>query len=327
MPSEKAPRYLDSPVERIVVLENPITKNGPRGHRQLKDLLDYSDLPYDTVTTDHDPLVTADRLRSALEPTDLLYIIGGDGTANCAIAPTLSADALILPTRSGNANDLAMSLNGRRAPWRTYAESITQNGIESVSIRPIIVTIDDEKSQQQKYALNYTSIGYAALASVYLNQPWSSPTLKQVYTTLPNRVQNIVRLPREAYLLSKAAFSAPLFDYELFNGIDEGKVESASDITVVHSRRMAKVGRVNISHRDPHMFMAITTDRGPVAIGEQLAQMMLGESRGAYSPEIQFHYSSEAQIFYQVDGEAFPLPGNAFISVQLGRQSLRFLAR
>jgi hypothetical protein len=314
------------PVERVVVLENPISKNGARGNRQLQDLLEYSELPHVPVLTDRDPLETVGRLRDTLEPTDLLYIIGGDGTANSAVVPALESQALLLPTRSGNANDLAMSLYGRQPPWKTFANYMNDPETQTLAVRPIAVDIENGTSMERKYAINYTSFGYAALAAASLNQPWAHPRLKKVFDTLPVAIQNLARLPREGMLLAQAAMNATLFDYTTPDSKEPNIAVPAADITIVHSRRMAKVGRFNVEHTDPHVFMAVSPKNGVRAISTQFVKTMRGNMAGEYVSDFNFRATNTTDLYYHVDGEAFTVPEAARVSVSLARASLWLLA-
>ncbi|MDB5169363.1 MAG: hypothetical protein JWO41_719 [Candidatus Saccharibacteria bacterium] len=305
--------------ERILVLENPFCKNAARGNRQLPDLIEFSGLASDTVQTDRDFAVTADRLKNVLEPTDLLYVIGGDGTVNQTLEPLIRSQALLLPTRSGNANDLALSMNGRRAPWKIFSDF--KHGMASdVKVHPIEVTINSNDLQEIGYAVNYASFGYAALASHYLNQPWQHPRFQQAYYKLPALAQNLVGLSREGYLLGKAAVDAEPFQYS-----DQ---DYAVDITAVHSKRMAKLGRFNVQHTDPCMFAVHLPQAGVLAIGKEVAKMAQGKTAGEYVSHLAFSVGpTGSALYYQLDGEAHPLPNHSNISIGLARDSVRILTR
>lgn len=315
------------PVERILALKNPISKNGLRGERQLQDLVGFSELPFDVLETDREPDVTGDRLLDKLEETDILYVIGGDGTVNVAIEPAVQKQALLLPTRSGNANDLAMSTNGRLAPWRIYSDYL-RGDADATSVHPIEVTIDNGKDSESRYAINYSSFGYAALASLYINQPWQHPSLKHIFDTLPPSLKNAMRLPREGYLLAKAAAKTSSFDYcEPNTGEGDEKIIQAADVTVVHSERMAKLGRFNVRHTDPFVFSSLLTEASVVAIGQQFINMMHGKIVGKHVTDLTFRAvnNSGNVLYYQVDGEAFPLPNSSTINIGLADSTLRVL--
>jgi hypothetical protein len=307
-------------LERILVIENPYSKNGARGRRQVQKLIDSSELHFDLIETDRDPEVTASHL-DILEPTDLLCVIGGDGTVNSVIKPLLRVGALLLPTRSGNANDLAMSMNGTKKPKDVYS-SYTNDEAHAISAHPFEVNVDGDI----KYAMNYASFGYGALASHYLNKPWQSLKLKNTYDRLPRTAQNIVRFQRDGYMLLKAAADAGLFEYKLQEAEQSAE---AADVTLVHSERMAKLGKFNVRHDDPFFLSSILAKAGVVAMTEQFMKMMRAKMVCTVNDrDIKFNINSlnGDTTYYQVDGEAFPLSKTSNIGVRLADKAVRILS-
>lgn len=322
MPASTLEEKLHPSLERILVLKNPVSKNSARGKRQLEDLVEYSGLHMDTVETARDPAVTQDRLE-ALEPTDLLYTIGGDGTINQAIGPLSRRRALLLPSRSGNANDLAMSLNGRKAPWQIYSDYLSGKA-KVAAVHPIEVSIKSSAGVETAHANNYVSFGYAALASYYLNQP-RPPTFNRAVNALTPRLRTAARIPMEGYLLGKAAMHAKPFDY---TSAETDVVEEVVDASVVRSERMAKFGRFNIRHADTFLFASKLTETGVLAMGNQFVKMMRAKTTGKYVTDIAFRAvnTSGMHLYYQVDGEAFPLPEVSNVSVGLAQSPIRVLS-
>jgi diacylglycerol kinase family enzyme len=310
------------PVERILVVDNPYSKNGPRGRKQLDELLDFSGLPFDTIETDYDPLVTADRLNGTLEPTDLLYVIGGDGTVNAALKPLVEHGGLLLPTRSGNANDLATSLNGRDKPWEVFSSHLNSNG-HDVNAYPLVVSVEDTS----RYSINYASVGYGALASNYLNDPWPSEKARRLYDALPRRAKNMARFPRDGYMLLKAASDAGLFEYTPVGNETEETI-LVSDVTFVHSPRMAKLGRFEMNQTDPDFFASVLKKAGALAMTGQFIKMMSARMKGKHllTAAFQVHSPNGKQLYCQVDGEAFKLAESADIRVGLSQRPVRVLS-
>lgn len=302
--------FEDYPVERIFVLQNPVSKNCIRGARQLADLLEVSGLPSITRETDCDPDATIESL-SILEPTDLLYVIGGDGTVNSVIKPVAEAGALLLPTRSGNANDLAMSMNGRKKPRQVFKDY--QRGKATViSSRPIQIDISTENATESRLAINYVSLGYAALASRYID-------------ALPRSQRSIASLFKEAYALIRAAH-----DIDQFLITPEGTNEPVPivDVSIAHSARMAKVGLFPIRHDDNFMLTATIAESNIRTLGTQFIKMMFGKMavKSVESLSFDFVNPTNQALYYQVDGEASPLPNAANINISLAQKPVRILS-
>ncbi|MCA9323980.1 hypothetical protein KC992_02665 [Candidatus Saccharibacteria bacterium] len=314
-------------LERIVVLKNPVAKNGHVGNRQLTDLRNFLGLPSVTVTTSIDRDETIDSL-GILEPTDLLYVIGGDGTVNQTIPSLVSSGAVLLPTRSGNANDLARSLNGKMEPWQVF-QRLGEHGVRPEEVRPIQVDITDIVTglQSSGFAINYASFGYAALASDYINTPWAEGLVKRLYDAAPRQVQKGMRLPREGSMLLRAANDITPFVISITNR--QPKFEAkAVDISVTHSPRMAKLGRFPISHMSDEMLFSHLSEAGKGAMLRQFILMMFGKMKVEPIADISFDLSAGAHehgMMYQVDGEAAKLPNNCHINIRLSDASVKAL--
>ncbi len=324
MPADLYAENLPPAVEHIVVLRNPYSRNLARGERHLQRLVEYSGLMPDSIETSPDPDETAERL-NGLEPTDLLYVIGGDGTVNQTIGSLIRSQALLLPSRSGNANDLSMAVNGHTSPWRVF-RGFKRKEIASSAIHPIEVNINAGDIIHTALALNYASVGYAALASNYVNRPWQHPNLKRIIDTLPGALQTATRLPRDGHALGKAAWDAQHFAYA-----EHGAVEwrPVVDVSVVHSRRMAKFGKFNIDHTQPDMLSSVLTRTGFLAMAYQYTKMVRGKMVVEQTAGLAFCAENIVgnPFYYQVDGEASPLPDRCNVKIALGSESLRILGK
>ena len=312
--------------QRIFVLENPVAKNGHIGNRQLQDLINFTGLKQDRIYTSRDPVETGGALSEELEPTDLLYVIGGDGTVNMATEALMDTKAIVLPTRSGNANDLARALNGNLAPWEVYREAFTNGVLRSVEVRAIQVDVDrlDNTFHDRKYAMNYVSFGFAALASEYVNRPWEHQLMYELYKVLPPKVQAAMRLPREAVQLGKAA--RDISPFEVIVGDQRREVV---DLSFVHSSRMAKLGRFPLEHTADYMLSSMLSEKGVGAMAGQFVRMMFKAMSVEQTAGAEFCVSSGAdnqQLFYQVDGEAHALPKTSIVSVSLADKFIRALS-
>ena len=312
--------------QRIFVLENPVAKNGHIGNGQLQDLINFTGLKQDRIHTSRDPVETGGALSEELEPTDLLYVIGGDGTVNMATEALMDTKAIVLPTRSGNANDLARALNGNLAPWQVYQEAFMNGALRSVEVRPIQVEIEDMQGRVHdlSLAMNYVSFGFAALASEYLNRPWESQLIYELYKNMSPKVQALMRLPSEARQLARAARDINPFEVV----IGDTRFETV-DLSFVHSSKMAKFGNFAINHTDDFMLSSMLSEKGVGAMAGQFVRMMFKAMSVEQTAGAEFCVSSGAdnqQLFYQVDGEAHALPKTSIVSVSLADKFIRALS-
>jgi hypothetical protein len=307
-------------IDRIVVLENPVSKNGALGRQQLDIIRNLVQLGYRHISSDPDPDVTHGKL-DILEPTDVLFVIGGDGTVNPSVRALERSQAVLLPTRSGNANDLSRAAYGRQPTWQVFRDFISGETVAS-AVRPIQVEIGAGSQSVSELAVNYASVGYAALASEYVNRPWKNQELKRMIERLPRRARNGIRLPRDGYQLLDAAHDAKPFGYVEYGSID---VRHAVDISVTHSSNMAKFGQFKVAHTEPHLFHSVLTRPGRLQMLRQYALMTQAAMAGDYRRSVGFELTGEQddQLFYQVDGEASPLPEGSDVYIGLSSRTIR----
>lgn len=319
MSSENSCESINLPIERIVALQNPFSSNGERGNRQLEELRRISGLPVEPIMTDIDPTVTDGKLK-ILEPTDLLYVIGGDGTINQTIGALMASQAILMPTRSGNACDLAVSANGRNEPWQIYNNYKNRNGGANINVsHPIEVTLGNHGDETPVYAINYVSFGYGALAMRYIN---GIPRTNSNGSS--SAIKRVAGMRREGSKLMQA--SKDMRPFKVTFQDDNEKL--IKDISFVHSPRMAKLGRIPISHTDDQIFESIVEDINRLNVPAYFLKMMLARLPGEYITSTSFRLDkcSNNPLYYQVDGEASLVPDDNDITVGLAQKPVRILS-
>ena len=144
-------------------------------------------------------------------------------------------------------------------------------------------------------------------------------------TALPAQLRPLARIPLEGYRLLEAARISQRFGCRVEDG---ESFEQAADITVVHSERMAKLGRFNVRHFDGHVFSSVLEDGGMLAMGRQFVKMMRGKMAGENVIDRSFKIDnpSEHPLYLQVDGEATPLPNSARVNFGLSEGHIRILS-
>lgn len=302
-------------VDHVVAVTHPFAKNGHRGQEDLADLQNNFGLHVRPVITTPDRDETVSLIANAIEPDSLVLILGGDGTVNSTARAFMESehDPLMIATHSGNACDFARATNGRNSASDVYTMSrFNRKAVLHRRIAPMLlqVTSPDRARVTRELAMNYAGFGFTALSSLLLNEPWhsnlQSPTAQRAH-----------RLVRETGILIEAARRSPRVA-----GTINGQSYYGGDVSIVHTRRMAKVARPPITHYDKELLVAVTNEGLP-ANTYAMARLMLGLSVGQRRTAIDM--TVDSATVGHVDAEPFMIDPNTHINIQLAEKGVRVL--
>lgn len=239
----------------------------------------------------------------------VLFGGGGDGTTNLIGNALLSAEGIergyndipFVPLRGGNANDIAVSLNGYRSIGR-----ILKKGRQA-GLRPLEISVNNK---DPRYAFGYFSIGGTADAAAALHE------MKGKY--------GIDQLPREIVTAWFKSADYPKFRYRTNKG---DQYDFASDIMCLRADRIAKFGHP-YTHLNNDTFEMIADLSGGRT--EALLKMMslgLGQLRGRPVDSANFTLATvvggdnKIMLPVQYDGEIDEIPIVSDVSVVISQNS------
>ena len=173
------------------------------------------------------------------------------------------------------------------------------------------ISSPDRILMQLELAMNYAGFGFTALSSLMLNEPWRS-------RWEPLAVSKAHRLAREAGILVRAAQRS-----DNLTGVINGQPYHGADVSIVHSRRMAKVARPPITHHDPDLLVAITK-QGLPANAYTMARLMLGLQVGERHQEASLTID-EATVGH-VDAEPFTVEPQSSVRAYLAPRGIRTIS-
>jgi len=307
-----------SEVKHATALINPVSTTNRKGVRRLKRLIENAPFRIEAIPTSINPNITKAIITAALENSDLLIIIAGDGTFNnvldTIVRNNLSKQAKATPLLSlggGNAED---GYKAKHTPLhRRHPERVLQDGriVETYPIRCDITHSNGEKNVRS--AAFYATLGASALASSveYLNssrhrQSWTGQT-------------RLGRLFSEPIVVARAFNSAGVNTV-----LDDGQPKSFYEEIFANSHIMAKYMHFPTSLTKQELFHAEIKDKTLLAIGRNVLDGLRGTLDGEFmSPAERINFQTIDNLWTQFDGEASIIPANSAVSIGIHDQPIR----
>jgi diacylglycerol kinase family enzyme len=247
----------------------------------------------------------------------LVAIGGGDGSLNSVVNLLLQRVATkhaprpyILPLWGGNANDFACMLNGLRVftgPKQLLSKSA------AVPIPLVKLRLAQPGQTSTQYACCYASFGASAYAARQLDSKRFSS--RRFVRNFPP-----ILLLRELFLVTEALLAAPLQAVML----DEQETKFYEH-TIVKGSRIAKVNRIPIELDEPAFFHALVTNKNPSVI-ISVIRILLRKPDAQYSKKDHLSFTTKADLYTQIDGEASELPANTTVTASIVQTQLRFIS-
>ncbi|HVC36276.1 MAG TPA: diacylglycerol kinase family protein [Candidatus Dormibacteraeota bacterium] len=308
-------------IRHASALVNPYSTNSRRGLKRLHQFRESAPFEVSQLETSRLGLEANKALvRLALEQSDLVIVVAGDGTFNTVVRTLVELkqdDDLrrkpILSLGGGNAED------GHKAKHtslhRRHPDRVLEDG-RIVEIFPIICRVTSEGKTAEKYpAAFYASLGATALASSYkyLNNPKHRDSLFGQ--------SKVGRTFSEPIIAVRALLASPLNEI-----IRDGKTEYFYENIFANSHIMAKylklqtpltergLQRVTIRQKTLREIMPafglLIANHPKTTIGEM---MLANES---------YNFVTTHPLWAQFDGEATELPADSQVSIFADQQPI-----
>ena len=248
----------------------------------------------------------------------LVCIGGGDGTVSFVANELLrvaqehsaSLQAVLLPLWGGNANDLAIMLNGL-----IVTGSIKDVCIESepVNVHPLFVSLElPGESQTIRYAMSYASFGVTAHATWAMEG--SSHDRESTKLSWPG-----VRFVAEVRDVLGAVVQAPSFDIEH----DDGREEVYERI-FSNGSRVAKLNGLPVALNEQKYFEAISDKKHIHFVWYSIKSFWRNHGTVRSEPtSFTIHHTTKAQI----DGEVIDVLPGTRVTVGVHSEAVRMLSR
>jgi len=300
-------------ITRALVVLNEHSSNVARMRRQIAEL----QLPVEVIRTERDMTRTQEALYATAREGDAILCAGGDGTTNHIAGMLLSPEGQarklhllpFVPLRGGNANDIAMMINGRKS-----AAQILQSG-KRVDLYPLEVRVGG-RNAYTRFALGYFSIGGTAEVSLRYE------ALKQSATPLKRATG--VQLAKEVIATWVALSRNEPFELLL----EGGEPENVTSYLLARGDRLAKLGR---PHARLHEIGYETITTYPTGLNGTLVTLMrLQRSRlpGARDATERFTVRSKdkSPLPMQFDGEYAQIASGSNFTVSVSRTAYRTIS-
>lgn len=239
--------------------------------------------------------------------TTVLCVVAGDGTVGLAIETLLLSEKMspaakkapILPLWGGNANDLAVMLNGSS---RTSLEHIIKNG-HTVPIYPLLCTLTYGGGHQDTHvAASYISFGATAYAAARLNKKH-------------HRRNPLHKFPGGRSLSETAATINGLIEAPLFEITQHGRRTKIYERTFVNGPRFAKLIVTPIALADKVFLMRTLHRKHLEELLSLVVSLLRGRQVGKYISEA-VEFTCEHATMAQFDGEPIKLPAGTVVRVE-----------
>ncbi len=305
--SEVQDRY-----RRALVVEHPVkrdTRRYRRALRQVQHLQQATGLTVEAVHTERDSKQTQTKVLESQRPTDLIIVLGGDGTMNTVVNAQLRLEqaerADVLPTKAGSSCDMYRSLIGN-ITGRTALAHILTSG-QRVQVHPLEVAIKKGAFDipNVQYAVNNAGIQYPARMSQVLNGGDHRNSLIGRVPIAGEHLQNMLTTWR--------SFS----ELQTFTSIwDSVGSRELLGMNFIHAERAMRYGRFAIQHTDSEFLSIdqIVAERSAVALDGM--RMTFGLLTGERHKYLQFTVGN-VPTFGHVDGEPFPIDAGSMVEVGL----------
>lgn len=293
---------------RVIFAEHPRSTNHRRAYRQAKALSKIVQVI--SVETHRDPDITREALAEVAKPGDCIVTGGGDGVLTDVVTGNYGHDISIWPIRGGNANDFAMSLNGRKT-----AAQIMLQGVD-VQFRPVqVITKHPDGTSKTAITPIYWGVGADGLASDNLNV--------RVRKT-SNALTRTIGFQQGREFFSTWRTMAKYPGFFVVQDIDgEEKETHVQDVLGLHGPRIAKHGRPGVELWQPEMSVVTSYERGLGQTLLAMVKMQQGRLHGEMATEVSFRVRAvDEEIGYvplQLGGEVDWLPDNTEVTASLAQ--------
>ena len=313
------PEFTDlSNVEHAPAIINPVSTTSKQGVRRLQKLITSAPFTIEAIPTSINPNITKAIIAASLEESDLLLIVAGDGTfkhiVDTVVANNLSEQAKRTPIMSlggGNAEDGYKA--GHTPLHRRHPEKVLEDGriVETYPIRFDIANNQGEKTVHA--AAFYATLGASALASSdnFLNSPkhrnsWMRQTL-------------IGRSISEPLVAAKALLSA-----QINTVMENGNPRNFYEEIYANSHIMAKYLHFGTRLTSREIYHALIPEKQPLTIVRSFIQGLKSTLPGdMITPTDNINFQTIHPLWSQCDGEAFLIPANNDVSIQLHDYPIR----
>ena len=305
-------------IENATALINPISTNNSRGLKRLERLEAVAPFKIRTINTSIEPEINKLLIRAALESSDLLLVVAGDGTFNAVvrtiISNNLSAQAKQTPVWSlggGNAED------GTRESHTRFARSHPGKALpytRSVSAYPICFEVKPPFKKPELYpAAFYATLGTSALiaSEQYLNKPsHRSSRLGKLSLTRP---------------LSEISVGLKGLSQAGLNRVEsESGVKEFYDEGFINSHLMAKYFRFPTRLTRPEAFHYVAPNI--YSFLGNVSMSLAGLTKGDYfGPDDSFNFKTTHDLYAQFDGESEKILAGSSVDVYLHDQPLNLI--
>ncbi len=303
----------------LIIWRNPGSTNNQRADDIIADL-QTSGLFKDIliIETEHRKHArNQKRLLDALKHTEgdaWIAVAGGDGTIGAAVN-TLAGSGVaipaILPLPTGNSNDIATMLHGKKR----ISPSNLQKA-RAVPVHTLCCMLQDTDGRiSTRYAIAYISFGITAHTAQTINAPTHRD---EVATRSAGRIHRRVReIRRFANVLQQAV---PFTIQEK----DDTKVLFERIIT--NGQRMAKYFHWPVKLSDQAFHDIAVEQLGPIRTGKDLIRMSRGKEAGAKTAaNEQIIFTTITPVLAQLDGETLHVPTGTTVTISHSNEPLQFI--
>ena len=291
--------------ERGLVVHHPgvNVRRYRRTWRQVNHLVVEHGLDVTSHRTSESRQDTIEAIARALRPTDLVIVVGGDGTLNMVVSALYKdpdkAKPDILTTNAGSAADCNRSLNGRHIGERALAH-VLQHG-QLTKIHPLRLQIGSEEPAVH-YGVNNAGLNFTAKFAKLLNSDGRRHS----------------RLRAIPMLQNAGTFRASLRDRRLMEirHIESDTLDAVLDWSAVHSHKAARYGLYDISHTDDEFLVLTQLEASAAAVALASLRMMTGNLPSERKSYVAFKTGDQPTVGH-VDGEVFDVPPESLVAVDL----------
>ncbi len=293
------------PAEFALVIVNEYSSGANRMRKEIAGLT----IAHKIIPTSLESDKMFDDITNSLPDGAVIVSAGGDGTTNLVGNVLLSPEGReaslhqvpFAPLRGGNANDIAIMINGRSS-----ANAIVRRG-KPTTLKPLEVSIN---GNEPRFAFGYFSIGGTAEAS------------RQLQNMKELELSGAQKRIREALTALVATADYPAFNYHTYK---EDAIESVTDIMCIRGNRIAKYGRPKARLNEEQFAFLIDKSEGRLDAAIKLGRMGLHALWGSSKEHVYMTVASpgpeRATLPVQYDGEASTIPSGSNVGVSVSRHS------
>lgn len=287
--------------KRCIVIVNPLSTQSVSVLEELGVLSQYFQKKHIiTHTLSRADFARPNRLSerlTKLPKPSLVIVIGGDGTIHFVVNLILNSqkqgELTVLPLKGGNASDIAHMLHGKHVSE--------------------LVTILNDSSERQVYALRITINGTSRFALAYVSFGALAYTMMRLDGLARNN-RLLLRLRFLALLGEATGSMISLLKAHRFKVKINGKQSRYYyDITYVNGSRMAKVMRTPTKLTKPSYIRFDVRHKYPLLL--QHLALLLKYHYGRNPRRNDTSYVFDEPVWMQIDGEVEQLPAHTKVSV------------